>query len=82
MEAVHGAPVAVSLDPHRLQPEALAQMFHEAYERLAPSFGYQTNWQTARPWPDVPEQNRRLMIAVATELLARLRGEATVRVEE
>ena len=49
--------------------EELAQAFHEAYERLAPSFGYDTRRETAVPWSDVPEQNKRLMIAVSQELL-------------
>lgn len=47
----------------------LAQQFHETYERLAPSFGYETREASAKPWADVPEQNRRLMIAVCAELL-------------
>jgi hypothetical protein len=49
--------------------ESLAQRFHEAYERLAPAFGYETREASAKPWADVPEQNRRLMIAVCRELL-------------
>jgi hypothetical protein len=52
-------------EPH---PEALARAFHEAYERLAPSFGYETRKDTAVPWEDVPEPNRSLMIAVAAEV--------------
>ena len=51
-------------------PEALARQFHEAYERLAPSFGYQTRKASAVPWADVPEQNKTLMIAVAGEVLS------------
>jgi hypothetical protein len=50
--------------------EALAQSFHETYERLAPSFGYETRKASAKPWAEVPENNRRLMIAVCAELLA------------
>lgn len=50
-------------------PEDLARRFHEAYERLAPSFGYETREESAVPWDDVPEQNRALMIAVCAELL-------------
>lgn len=49
--------------------ETLARAFHEAYERLAPSFGYETRKASAKPWNDVPEDNRRLMIAVCAELL-------------
>jgi hypothetical protein len=52
-----------------IDPEALAQRFHETYERLAPSYGYETREASAKPWAEVPEQNRRLMIAVCTEIL-------------
>lgn len=47
----------------------LARRFHETYERLAPSFGYETRRASAVPWEEVPEQNRALMTAVAAELL-------------
>jgi hypothetical protein len=50
--------------------EALAQRFHETYERLAPSFGYETREASAKPWAQVPEQNRALMTAVCAEMLA------------
>lgn len=60
------------------EPEELAQRFHEAYERLAPDFGYSTREASRKPWAEVPEQNRKLMIAVCAELLqadaARLRS--------
>jgi hypothetical protein len=55
----------------------LAQQFHEAYERLAPSFGYTTREASAKPWADVPEPNRRLMTAVCGEVLASLRARLT-----
>jgi len=45
--------------------EKLAKLFHETYERLAPTFGYETRKDSAVPWADVPEMNKRLMIAVA-----------------
>ena len=48
--------------------EILASRFHEAYERLAPAFGYKTRDASAVPWNEVPEGNRRLMIAVCKEL--------------
>jgi hypothetical protein len=51
--------------------EALARAFHETYERLAPSFGYETRRASAVPWEDVPSANRELMIAVAGDLLRR-----------
>jgi putative Ca2+/H+ antiporter (TMEM165/GDT1 family) len=50
----------------------VARMFHEAYEELAPAYGYKTREASAKPWEDVPEQNRRLMIATAITVLNRL----------
>lgn len=47
----------------------IAAAFHQRYERLAPYFGYKTKEESAVGWGDVPEQNRRLMIAVAKSLL-------------
>ena len=49
--------------------ETLAQLFHETYERLAPSFGYKTREASAVPWEQVPEGNRQLIIAVCKEIL-------------
>ncbi len=49
--------------------EFLARKFHETYERLAPQFGYETRKASAVPWEDVPEQSRKLMIAVCTVIL-------------
>lgn len=50
--------------------ERLAQLFHETYEELAPTMGYETRKASAKPWVDVPEPNRSLMIAVAAHILA------------
>ena len=47
---------------------ALAQKFHETYERLAPEFGYKTREASAKPWEEVPDDNKRLMIAVCSEI--------------
>jgi len=55
-----------------MTPEALAQLFHETYERLAPSYQYETRRASAVPWVEVPEPNRSLMVAVAAEVLATL----------
>jgi hypothetical protein len=60
-------------DGSAVQPSAalsLAQQFHEVYERLAPQFGYETRKASAKPWADVPENNRKLMEAVCAEILA------------
>lgn len=48
--------------------EELAKTFHEIYERLAPQFGYKTREASAVPWEDVPENNKKLMIAVCNEI--------------
>ena len=55
-----------------MTPEKLAQSFHESYERLAPSFGYATREASAKPWSDVPVQNRELMVAVCREMLRKI----------
>lgn len=52
-------------------PENIAESFHEAYERLAPDFGWVTRESTATRWDQIPEENRSLMIAVVEELLER-----------
>ena len=57
--------------------ERIAQAFHEAYERLAPNFGYRTRDESAKPWADVPAQNQALMMAVVGELLAAAELDAT-----
>lgn len=49
--------------------EDLARSFHATYERLAPEFGYTTRQDSAVPWEEVPDPNRKLMIAVAGTML-------------
>lgn len=58
-----------------LTPEQLAQRFHETYERLAPQFGYETRRASAKPWAEVPENNRQLMTAVCAEMLDLIQAE-------
>lgn len=62
--------------------EALAKLFHENYERLAPGFGYKTREASAKPWEEVPENNRKLMIAVAGEVLTKFRSQLALRLRE
>lgn len=50
-------------------PEDLARLFHDLYEQFAPEHGYETREATRRPWDEVPEQNRKLMIAVCERIL-------------
>ena len=52
-----------------MSPEELAKLFHETYERLAPRYGYKTREASAVPWEEVPPTNKRLMVAVAGEVL-------------
>lgn len=49
--------------------EMIAKAFHEAYERLAPSHGYETREASAKPWAEVPPENKGLMIDVVKSLL-------------
>src|SRR5579885_673389 len=58
-----------------MTPEDIARLFHETYERLAPQFGYETRKESAVAWSDVPAANRKLMIAVAGVVSARLAEE-------
>jgi hypothetical protein len=53
----------------RLELERIAQAFHEAYERLAPLYDYRTREASAKPWDEVPEGNRLLMVATVAELI-------------
>lgn len=49
--------------------EEVARQFHEAYERLAPNYGYETREASGKPWEEVPINNRQLMMAVAEEVM-------------
>jgi hypothetical protein len=60
----------------RLTVDALARLFHETYERLAPSFGWETQERSRRDWDDVPAENKALMVAVASEVIDALRLDA------
>ena len=51
-----------------MSAERVARAFHEAYERLAPEFNYETRKESAVPWEEVPETNKALMIAVVKYL--------------
>lgn len=49
----------------------LAWLFHQTYEKLAPSFGYETREETRDFDPGTP--NGKLMLAVAEEVIKRLK---------
>lgn len=61
-----------------MDPEELAELFHETYERLAPQFGYTSRASSAVPWRNVPEPNKSLMIAVAKEVMEELKLKAGI----
>jgi len=73
MDGVEQSSPSSDTEPHArpYTPEELAREFHDTYERLAPSFGYETRKESAKPWNEVPEQNRRLMTAVCREIIDR-----------
>ena len=50
--------------------ERIARAFHDAYEELAPGEGWETQERSRKPWDEVPEANRRVMIATVKRLLA------------
>lgn len=52
------------------EAEDWARTFHETYEFLAPSFGYETRKESAVEWKDVPEKNRKLMTAVCKLIIS------------
>ena len=57
------------VDARRAIAEPIARAFHDAYEHLAPVYGYKTREESAVPWDDVPQANRDLMIATVRRLL-------------
>jgi len=57
---------------NEIDNETLARIFHKAYERLAPQFGYETRRDTREFDPSTP--NGRLMIAVCGEVRRALRA--------
>ena len=51
-----------------MEAAKLARQFHETYERLAPSFGYETREDTKQFDPE--SKNGRLMVAVCGEIVS------------
>ncbi len=58
--------------------EKIAKRFHEVYEELAPSRGWETQERSRVPWEDVPSENKKLMIDVVSQLL----DEGVIHAEE
>ena len=78
-DAIHDALKAKLTHPHPQavpddvvkDAEKLARTFHDVYERLAPSFGYETRKDTREFDPE--SSNGRLMIAACREIAAMLK---------
>lgn len=51
--------LAIALQP---RPIEVAKLFHDTYETLAPTFGYETRPETKVSWDELPEDNKQLMI--------------------
>lgn len=47
----------------------MARIFHQHYEQLAPQFDCPIYEELAKPWNELSEANREMMIAVSTKLL-------------
>lgn len=62
---------AVPAEAPRVTAIRIAREFHETYERLAPSAGYETRPESRCPWDEVPVVNRALMANVVQDLLSR-----------
>ena len=64
--------VAIQTEEIMGENEKLAKLFHESYERLAPNYGYKTREASAKPWSEVPKNNKDLMIAVCAEVIGNI----------
>jgi len=70
---------ASSEQPQEWTPETLARFFHDTYEMLAPSFGYETREDTREFNPE--SKNGRLMVTVCGAVLLRFNAALTAAVE-
>lgn len=51
------------------EAEFIARAFHEIYEKLAPTFGLTTVFESRVPWEDISDRNRNFMITTVQQLL-------------
>ena len=58
-----------------IDPEAMAKLFHDKYEELAPVYNYETRKESALPWKDVKPHHQQLMIKTCECVIAWLKGE-------
>lgn len=56
-------------DENLERAEEVAAGFHALYEKHAPDFAYETRTESAVPWEEVPEADKRLMVKVVRELM-------------
>lgn len=52
------------------EAEFIAREFHRIYTHLAPAFGWRVHRDTRDSWEELPDRNRKLMIATAGRLIA------------
>lgn len=62
------APPAASVRAKEVTNLEIATAFHEAYERLAPRYGYETRPESRKPFSDLPNELKLLMVAVVREV--------------
>lgn len=49
--------------------ELIAKRFHEVYEDLAPSMGWETQERSRKSWEELPTENKWLMVKVVDQLM-------------
>lgn len=49
--------------------ERIAKRFHEVYEELAPTMGWETQERSRKEWDELPLENKWLMVKVVEQLL-------------
>ena len=65
---IAAAPPAASVRAKDVTNLEIATAFHEAYERLAPRYGYETRPESRKPFSDLPNELKLLMVAVVREV--------------
>lgn len=64
------------------QARVLAEAFHQHYEKLAPTFGYETREESKTTWEDVPLNNKALMCFTAQAVIEEFGLEAMIPVPD
>ena len=63
-------------DKPTMKIEKIAELMHNIYEDKAREFGWSTQDKTRVPFNDLPESNRKTMLAVAEVVISTIRREA------